>query len=93
MYTTGPVNSFSHFGLVVPDIQAAQSRMDAFGVTILKRVGAAVDQKGEVPLAFGMPGPGPQTAAALAGLADIGFDGYMIIADPDGNVIEVLQQD
>ena len=92
MYTTGPVQSFSHFGMVVPDIQVAEARMDAFNVTILKRAGESVDQNGEIPLAFGMPGPGPQTAAALAGLVDFGFDGFMILADPDGNVIEVLQQ-
>ena len=65
--------------------------MDAFNVTILKRVGDAVNPDGEVPLAFGMPGPGVQTTAALTGLADFGFDGFMILADPDGNVIEVHQ--
>lgn len=90
-YSTSTTQSFSHFGLVVPDIQAAEARMDAFNVTILKRVGDAVNEDGEIPLAFGMPGSGPETDAALTGLADFGFDGFMIIADPDGNVIEVLQ--
>ena len=65
--------------------------MEAYGVKIVKRVGDPVDPESAIPSALGFP----DKAAFQAGIPAIqavGFYGFMIIADPDGNLIEVTEQ-
>lgn len=65
--------------------------MEAKGVNIVKRVGDAVDPTSSIPAALGFP----DTMAfeeGIPGLQILGFYGYMIIADPDGNLLEVIEQ-
>ncbi|EPE36506.1 Glyoxalase/Bleomycin resistance protein/Dihydroxybiphenyl dioxygenase [Glarea lozoyensis ATCC 20868] len=88
---TRPHSSFSHLGLVVPNILAAQARMEAKGVTIVKRVGDAAHAESVIPAAFGFPDKDAFQEAS-PGLQMLGFDGVLIIADPDGNLLEVMQQ-
>lgn len=93
--STQRTNTFGHVGLIVPDVQATQERMEQNGVRILKRVGetpAPVD--GPIAQAFGVGGPDVQQAraAALAGIRSLGFDNFLIITDPDGNLIEIQPQ-
>ncbi|KAF7915864.1 uncharacterized protein EAE98_010944 [Botrytis deweyae] len=88
---TKPHSSFSHLGLIVPDIQAAQARMEAKGVKIVKRVGDAVDINSPIPAALGFPNV-QAFEEGIPGLEALGFYDFMIIADPDGNLLEVIQQ-
>ena len=95
--STKRVNTFSHVGLVVPDVQAIYTRMKDFGVEVLKAPGE-------------MPVPGTATGellekafgiyayteedqnAALAGIANLGFAKFLIVTDPDGNILEIQSQ-
>ncbi|PVH68620.1 hypothetical protein DL98DRAFT_662097 [Cadophora sp. DSE1049] len=97
--TIDNANTFSHIGLIVPDILAAQATFEAFGATILKRVGmnpVEGDPAGDdVAVAFGLSevrASSNETAAAPTGIAGFGFTQFIIVADPDGNLIEVQQQ-
>jgi hypothetical protein len=65
--------------------------LEANNVTIVKRVGASVDLNGVIPPAFGVPDP-PERDAAIPGIEKLGFLEFLIIADPDGNLLEVQQQ-
>lgn len=91
--STARANTFSHYGLIVHDVPAAQARFERLGVNILKRAGEAHELKGPVAEAFGLgsvferdPAEAEQIAQAL--LATGGME-FVIIADPDGNMIEV----
>lgn len=93
--STKTPNTFSHIGLIVPDIYAAQSRMEKHGVPILKKVGSPIKWGSEAAAAFGFNkahATVQEARAALEGIATIGFDAFLIIKDPDGNMIEVQQQ-
>ncbi|KAJ4299365.1 hypothetical protein N0V90_004610 [Kalmusia sp. IMI 367209] len=92
---------FSHFGLIVEDIEAAQARFESLGVRIIKRVGE-VDFTGETEESRILGAAwrfsdlqNEQTKAdvvkATPGLTAIGFPMFLVIADPDGNLLEVQQ--
>jgi len=89
-------NTFSHIGLIVPDVEAAQRRMKNHGVEIVKPVGEKVKWGTEGAVAFGFDeahSTVKDARAALAGIEQIGFDYFLLIKDPDGNLIEVQQQE
>lgn len=72
---------------------AAQARFEKLGVTILKRAGEATPLKGPIAEAFGLGSvwerdPAEAETIEKALLATGGQD-FVIIADPDGNMIEV----
>lgn len=86
-------------GLIVDDIPAAQSRFDSLGVRFIKRAGEA-DLSGDTEEsrilggAWGFPGIQSEKvqediARGMPGLEAIGFREFMVVADPDGNLIEV----
>lgn len=88
-------NTLSHLGLIVPDIAAAQKRFDSLNVPILKHVGEMPTTDGDaiVARAWGFdPDVPEEVKSALAGIAGIGFQDFVIVADPDGNLLEVQQQ-
>lgn len=96
--STERTNTFGHVGLVVPDVAEAQTYLEARGVAILKRVGEAVeDFTGPVPNSMGIgefAGLHLEAKRALVkaqGL--IGFEMFLMVTDPDGNVVEIQQQD
>ena len=90
--STEVVNTFSHVGLVVPDVKATEARMIERGVRILKKSGADIVAGSDMTLAFGILDGSVDIAATKAGIEAIGFKDFLIIADPDGNMIEIQAQ-
>ncbi|KAK3344498.1 hypothetical protein B0T25DRAFT_509838 [Lasiosphaeria hispida] len=91
--STVRANTFSHYGLIVPDVPAAQARFERLGVNILKKAGVSNDLKGPIAEAFGLGDVFERDSEEAkrieqALLATGGLD-FVIIADPDGNLIEV----
>ena len=91
--STVKANTFSHYGLIVPDVPAAQARFEKLGVNILKKAGVGGDLQGPIAEAYGLgsvfekdPAEAEKIEKAL--LATGGQD-FVIITDPDGNMIEV----
>jgi len=91
-------NTFSHYGLVVPDMAVARQRLINSGVKVYKDVGADFDPAtGDpgYPNAYGgglLPAGSKKDAilqGIFAGFRGIGGLAYMIVEDPDGNIIEV----
>lgn len=81
----------------MPDLDAAQARFEAQGVRIIKRAGE-MDVSGDTEEsrilggAWGFPdvkGMQEEIQAVVPGLRAIGFVGFCVIADPDGNLFEV----
>lgn len=96
--STERTNTFGHVGLVVPDVVEAQKYLEAQGVAILKRVGEAVeDFTGPVPNSMGIGEFAGLHLAAKRALVKaqglIGFEMFLMVTDPDGNVVEIQQQD
>ena len=89
-------NTFSHIGMVVPDVQATQARLEAMGANIIKGVGAEVTLDGPFGVANGFTQAGNAISQEERGLihqALIPIDNpFVYVADPDGNVIEVQNQ-
>lgn len=96
--STERTNTFGHVGLVVPDIVKAEEWFRSKDVNILKSVSEPLkDYTGPVPNAFGLGEFAGLHLAAKKALIDaqglIGLDHFLMIADPDGNLIEIQQQD
>ena len=95
--TTKRLNTFSHVGLVVPDTKQIEARMQKFGVKVLKPVGKMPvpgTATGELlEKAFGVSTyTEEEQKAALDALSVIGFEDFLIVTDPDGNVLEIQDQ-
>lgn len=92
--STVKANTFGHIGVIVPDIQATQARMQDNGVIILKAVGEDPSTSdGPVARAFGLGGNITRARiAALNGIAPLGFRSFLIVTDPDGNLLEIQPQ-
>ncbi|QKX54152.1 uncharacterized protein TRUGW13939_01236 [Talaromyces rugulosus] len=91
-------NTFGHVGLIVPDVLKAQEYFESKGVPILKKVNVPLSElTGVIPNAYGLgkyAGAHIEAKKALLkaqGL--IGIEMFLLIADPDGNLIEIQQQD
>ncbi|KAJ5383738.1 hypothetical protein N7517_001649 [Penicillium concentricum] len=96
--STERTNTFGHVGLVVPNVVEAQNYLEAQGVRVLKRVGEAVeDFTGPVPNSMGIGEFAGLHLAAKRALVKaqglIGFEMFLMVTDPDGNVVEIQQQD
>lgn len=85
-------NTFSHIGMVVPDIEAAQKRLDEVGANTVKRFGTPLSATGAVANATGAGDLSQFAAAELEAV----FQALVVIntpliwvADPDGNLIEI----
>lgn len=97
--TTATPNTFAHVGMIVPDIQATQTRIDSFpDVQVLKRFGE--------PIEFGtvISGGSSLSDEVLAQLdederkiiaASVEAINYpmIVVADPDGNMVEIQPQE
>jgi lactoylglutathione lyase len=91
-------NTFGHVGLVVPDVVKTEEYLESREVRILKRVNEPIkDFTGPVPNAFGLGEFAGLHLAAKKALVDaqglIGLEFFLMVADPDGNLIEIQQQD
>ncbi|KAF2264021.1 hypothetical protein CC78DRAFT_580762 [Lojkania enalia] len=91
-------NTFSHLGLIVLDLAAAQKHFEELGATLIKRLGE-LDVSPEsgsriFAEAFGWENlDDPESQKALAevrpAFEQIGIKDVILIADPDSNLIEV----
>ncbi|KAF2095753.1 hypothetical protein NA57DRAFT_59732 [Rhizodiscina lignyota] len=90
--STSKTNTFSHIGLVVPDIKKTQARLQQYEVKIIKAVGQDAETPGPVANAYGLGGDIAKARAALAGIDIIGFKNFILAEDPDGNLVEIQQQ-
>ena len=86
-------STFAHVGIIVPDPEATQERLEQMGVTIYKKVGAPAPTEG--PLSK------PGYLGDASNLSDeewadfqkaMGELNYLNVfaADPDGNLLEIL---
>ncbi|KAJ5096994.1 Glyoxalase/Bleomycin resistance protein/Dihydroxybiphenyl dioxygenase [Penicillium angulare] len=91
-------NTFSHIGLIVPDIVKAQAYLEEHNVPIIKRYETPVTGfTGPLQNAFGIGEyAGKHTAAKEALIKAqslIGLEMLLMVEDPDGNMVEIQQQD
>ncbi|KAL3460602.1 hypothetical protein BJX64DRAFT_278350 [Aspergillus heterothallicus] len=96
--STKRTNTFGHVGLVVPDIIKAQEYLESNGVEILKRYGEPIKTfTGPVNNAFGIGEYAGAHIEAKQRLMDaqgiIGLPLLVMVADPDGNLVEIQQQE
>ncbi|KAM0415702.1 hypothetical protein ACHAPT_013342 [Fusarium lateritium] len=91
-------NTFGHIGLIVPDINAAQARLDTFpDVRVLKRTGAPLTYGTEIANATSLS---PAVVAQLDAvertvlLKTLSFlnSPLIYLTDPDGNLVELQPQ-
>jgi len=90
-------NTFSHIGIVVPNITDAQRRLEDMGANILKATGAPFTLEGVLGdgTGFGIAGDSitkEEKDTILKTLTPLNKP-LMLVADPDGNVIEVQNQE
>lgn len=91
--STQRLSSFSHIGLAVPDIKATQARMEQYGVNIVKRTGEVITAAiSDAAMPFGFSSDTPAAESALKGVQAIGFDSFLLVTDPDGNLLEIQPQ-
>jgi lactoylglutathione lyase len=96
--STERTNTLSHVGLVVPDVVEAQAYLEGAGVEILKGVGVPITEfEGAVPNALGVGGFAGVHLEAKKRLVEaqglIGWENFLLVRDPDGNMVEIQQQD
>lgn len=90
--STQRINSFSHIGLIVPDINATQARLEQYGARILKPANEPISVESSAAKAFGFASNTAAARKALKGVQGIGFDSFILAADPDGNMLEIQPQ-
>ncbi|KAK7193445.1 hypothetical protein DPSP01_000008 [Paraphaeosphaeria sporulosa] len=92
-------NTFSHFGIVVPDVEKAESRIGDAGGRIVNRVGKEVDISDDaLANAYGLrveaigeldEGELEAVVEAFNGDRKTGAIQSAFAEDPDGNLVEV----
>ena len=86
-------STFNHIGMIVPDPSATQARLEKFGVTIYKKLGARMPKDG--------PMGSPSILGDASNLSPEAFEEIqeeftklnalnIFAADPDGNLLEIL---
>lgn len=90
--STVRATTFSHVGIVVPDVKKAEERMREFGVEVLKGVGTFPNGDDPAAGVFGLGNDERFAEEALEGIRMIGFEDFLIVKDPDGNAVEIQQQ-
>jgi hypothetical protein len=88
-------NTFSHLGLVVLNTTEAQVRLRELGVPVLKEVGKLPALEGQLPNASGLVTlstlklTSEEKRAIVYGLVPSGTQQHVIVADPEGNALEM----
>jgi len=90
--TTDRANTFSHIGMIVPDVATALARIEALGdVKILSRPGEIPAPGSALTKALGlgnMAADHPEAQVILGVYAEVS-KALLFVEDPDGNVIEI----
>lgn len=92
-------NTFGHIGMVVPDIEAAQARLeDMPSVKIHKRYGDATSSEGPIANANGFPPSAweqidDEERKVIEQVLSAINERFVYVEDPDGNIIEIQGQD
>ncbi|EGX96466.1 Glyoxalase/bleomycin resistance protein/dioxygenase [Cordyceps militaris CM01] len=91
-------NAVGHLGVVVPDVVAAQARLEEQGVRLLKRVGEDTPTTGPLAISQGFAPdvyrqvpPGEQRA--IEAVLNEMNRRFIYAQDPDGNILEIQPQD
>jgi lactoylglutathione lyase len=93
--STKKTNTFSHIGVIVPDLTVALARFQEMGVNILSKPGDIPPIGGELMHALGLGSlkANDPDAQIIQGAFQALSSGLIFITDPDGNLIEVLPLD
>jgi lactoylglutathione lyase len=92
--STEKLSTFAHFGLVVPDMEAAQRRLEANGANILKRVGDVPTKSYPILSVYGALNMTTEDSDELmVALGVVGAKYFLLVTDPDGNFIEIQPED
>ncbi|OAA63995.1 Glyoxalase/bleomycin resistance protein/dioxygenase [Cordyceps fumosorosea ARSEF 2679] len=94
-------NGVGHLGVVVPDVEAAQRRLEGVlggGARMLKRVGEDTPTTGPLAVSQGFA---PEVYAQLPEAERRGIEAvlneinrrFIYVQDPDGNILEIQPQD
>ncbi|OAQ97257.1 hypothetical protein LLEC1_04949 [Akanthomyces lecanii] len=94
-------NGVGHVGVVVPDVEAAQARLDALGssaVRVLKRVGEDTPKTGPLAVSQGFSEDvyaqvPPEEKRAIEAVLNENNRRFIYAQDPDGNILEIQPQD
>ncbi|KAI9162847.1 Lactoylglutathione lyase [Paramyrothecium foliicola] len=92
----GPVqiaNTLNHIGIIVPDLEATQARLEEHGVTIYKKINAPMPSTGYMSSKFSLGDATNLADEEFATLQKVmgEFNKQTIFAaDPDGNLLEIL---
>jgi lactoylglutathione lyase len=94
---TERTTTLSNLGLVVPDLQEAENWFERHGVKIVKKRGVntlAGDSDVAVSFNIGPESTSNQTEVEelVKGLQTTDFGNVVFIEDPDGNLLEVIEQ-
>ena len=90
-------NTFHHIGMVVPNVTDTQARLEEMGATIYKAAGAEFTLDGPFVEAAGLAAAGDfvsqeERDLILASLGPLNKP-LIFAADPDGNIIEIQNQE
>ncbi|KAI1402783.1 hypothetical protein F4819DRAFT_453366, partial [Hypoxylon fuscum] len=91
--STESTNTFSHIGMVVPDIEAAQKRLQNLGVSIYKGVGEPFPTEGPVINACALQPSKFSTEefeSVILAITEM-TKNAIFSADHDGNLLEIVQ--
>lgn len=86
-------STFNHVGIITPDQEATQARLEEYGVTIYKKLGEPMPNDGPLGSRFAL---GDATGLSDQAWKDIQNEMTQLnqlnifAADPDGNLLEIL---
>lgn len=92
-------NTFGHIGVVVPDVEVAQARLEELGtVEILKKIGDHVPGTGKLAEANGLSKLvwdqlNEKERTDIEQFVTTMNTRFVFVADPDGNVVEIQRQE
>jgi len=97
--STEKSNTFGHVGVVVPDIDALQARLDEMGcIEILKRVGEDTPSEGKIAESNGFPDSAwaqidNEERKVIETVLSAINRKFVYVVDPDGNLVEIQPQE
>ena len=96
--STAKANTFGHVGVVVPDVEAVQARLDTMdNVEVLKGLSDPMPFTGPIANSNGFPEEvwehiDDEERALIEAVIGGVNQNFIIVADPDGNMVEIQAQ-